>query len=77
MPVRKFRSAAEMPPAAVGTPRGPGSVALACRLSDLAVRLKPRRFPPGLYRYGSVEAASRARERWERQGAARPPGHTR
>jgi hypothetical protein len=67
MPVRKFRSVAEMPPAALREPRDPANIVLACQLSDLAARLRPRRFPPGVHRYRSVEAASLARERWERE----------
>ena len=68
MPVWKFRSVAEMPPAAVCAPLDPANVALACRLSELAARLHPRRFPEGVHRYRSVEAASLARDTWERRG---------
>jgi hypothetical protein len=67
MPVRKFRSVEEMPTAAFGRPLDPSNIALACRLSDLAARLRPRRFPAGVHRYRSVEAAAIARDTWERQ----------
>lgn len=68
MPVRKFRSVADMPPAAFCEPLDPANLVLALRLSELAARLHPRRFPAGVHRYRSVEAASLAREAWERQG---------
>jgi hypothetical protein len=67
MPVRKFRSVEEMPSAAFRRPLDPSNIALACRLSDLATRLRPRRFPAGVHRYRSIEAAAVARETWERQ----------
>ncbi len=70
MPVRKFRSVEEMPPAALGAPLDPANIALACRLSELAVGLRPRRFPAGVHRYESVEAASLAREAWEPRAPA-------
>lgn len=72
MPVRKFRSVDAMPAAAPCAPLDPANIALACRLSDLAGGLRPRRFPRGVHRYRSVEAASRAREAWERDSAADP-----
>ena len=68
MPVRKFRSVEDMPPAAFCAPLDPANIALACRLSDLAAGLDPRRFRQGVHRYRSVEAASLARETWERSG---------
>ena len=68
MPVRKFRSVEDMPTAAFCAPLDPANIALACRLSDLAAGLDPRRFPEGVHRYRSVEAASVARETWERSG---------
>lgn len=72
MPVRKFRSVEAMPAAALCPPLEPANIALACRLSDLAGGLRPRRFPRGVHRYRSVEAASRAREAWERNAAGDP-----
>jgi hypothetical protein len=73
MPVRRFASAADMPPATLCPPRDPANIALACALSTLAFRLHPRRFPPGVYKYSSVEAASDARAAWERSSTAVPP----
>jgi hypothetical protein len=65
VPLRKFHSVDEMPPAPWREPLDPRNLRLACDLSALATRLRPRRFPPGLHRYRSVEEATRCRERWE------------
>ncbi len=72
MPVQKFRSVADMPEAGFRAPLDPRNLVLACELSTLAMRLAPRRFPPGVYRHRSVEAAAEARERWERAFTATP-----
>lgn len=72
MPVRKFRSVSEMPQAAWCRPLDPANIALACDLSEVAARLSPRRFPAGVHRYSSVDAAWRAREAWERRGRDEP-----
>ena len=69
MPVRKYRSVEEMPQAALRPPLDPRNLALACELSAVAVRLAPRRFPPGVHRYRSVAAAGEQRELWERSAA--------
>jgi hypothetical protein len=66
MPVRKFRSVAEMPSAAMRATLDPDNLRLACDLSEVGVRLAPRRFPPGLHRFSSVVAARAQREEWER-----------
>lgn len=34
---------------------------------ELAARLCPYRFPPGVYRHRSIEEANRLRERWEQE----------
>ena len=65
MPLRKYRSVEEMPTPPWREPLDPRNLRLACDLSALATRLRPRRFPPGLHKYGSVEEAARRRERWE------------
>ena len=72
MPVRKFRSVEEMPPAAFFAPLDPRNLELACELSAVAVRLRPHQFPPGVHRYRSVAAAGEQRESWERS-SAKPP----
>jgi hypothetical protein len=66
MPVRKYRSVRDMPPAAWRQPLDPTNLALTCELSTTAFRLAPRRFPAGVHRYRSVAAARERREQWER-----------
>jgi hypothetical protein len=66
MPVRKYRSVDEMPPAGRREAGDPSNLRIACELSMTASRLAPRRFPSGVYRYRSVEVASERRESWER-----------
>jgi len=65
VPVRKFRSVEAMAPPPWREPLDPANLRLACDLSELASRLRPRRFPRGLHKYRSVEEASRRRARWE------------
>jgi hypothetical protein len=65
MPVRKFRSIADMPSPPPLAPLDPRNLKLACDLSGLAVRLRPRRFPPGVYKHRSLDDADRARRGWE------------
>ena len=74
MPLRKYRSIEEMETPPWRDPLDPRNLRLACDLSELATRLRPRRFPPGLYRYRSVEQASLRREQWETGAENRPAG---
>ena len=69
MPVRRFHSIEEMPSPPPLPPLAPGNLRLACELSTLAARLRPKRLPPGLYKHRSLEEAERLREFWEK---ARP-----
>jgi hypothetical protein len=55
VPLRKYRSVEEMPAPAWREPLDPWNLRLAGDLSALAARLRPRRFPPGLHKYRSVE----------------------
>ncbi len=66
MAVRKYRSVEAMPEAAFRAPLDPRNLELACELSEIALRLAPRRFPPGVHRYRSIAAACQQREDWER-----------
>jgi hypothetical protein len=66
MPVRKYRSVADMPDATWRPVLDPQNLRLACQLSALAARLFPVRFPAGVHRYRSVGEAFEARRRWER-----------
>ena len=75
MPVRKYRSVEQMPRAAVREPRDPSNLRIACELSMTALRLAPRRFPPGVHRYRSVALASEQREVWEQSSHPLPKSH--
>ena len=66
MPVRKYRSVEEMPSPSPFAALDPENIRRVCDLSELAIRLRPRRLAPGIYKYRSVEEADRARENWER-----------
>jgi hypothetical protein len=63
MPVRKFRSAADMPQATL-PPLDPRNFKLACDLSTLASRMRPVRFPAGVYKHRSLEDAQHLRRVW-------------
>ncbi len=65
MPLRRYRSVEAMPAAPWREPLDPGNLRLACDLSRLAARLRPRLFPSGLHKYRSVEEAGNRRARWE------------
>jgi hypothetical protein len=71
MPVRKYRSVEEMPDATWRPALAPGNIPAALQVSALALRFAPAQFPPGVYRYRSVEDASEARVRWERTASSR------
>ena len=64
MPVRKFRSVAEMLPPPPFPPLDPRNLKLACDLSTTAARLRPLRFPPGVYKHRSLTEAQRLRRSW-------------
>lgn len=67
MPVRKYRSVADMPGAKPLTPLDPNNLRIACELSELTFALHPWRFEPGVRKYRSIEEAHRHRQEWERQ----------
>ena len=64
MPVRKFRSVDEMPPKRPLRPLDPDNLRIACELSELAFRLHPWSFAPGVRKFASVEEGAAERERW-------------
>lgn len=71
MPVQRFKSAEEM-----NRPlwREPGDPALYRAIESLwsaGHRLRPRRYPPGVHRYRSIEEMNAATERWARAAFAR------
>lgn len=63
MPVRKFRSVADMPHTTF-PPLDPRNVRLACELSVVATRMRPVHVPPGVYKHRSLEEAQRLRHAW-------------
>jgi len=63
MPVRQFRSVAEMSQAPLA-PLDPRNIRLACDLSSVAARMRPVRVPPGVYKHRSLEEAQRLRHAW-------------
>jgi len=63
VPVRKFRSVAEMPQSAL-PPLDPRNLKLACDLSAVATRMRPVRVPAGLHKHRSLEDAQHLRRVW-------------
>jgi hypothetical protein len=68
MPVRKFGSAEEMNRQQW---RQPGDAALYRAIAavwEFGRRVRPRRFPPGVYRHRSIAELNEQTERWRRGG---------
>jgi hypothetical protein len=65
VPIQKYRSVEDVPPPPGREPLDPGNLRMACDLSRLAARLRPRRVPGGVHKYRSVDEASQERARWE------------
>ena len=64
MPVRKFRSVEEMNQPNWRLPADPMLYRAMAGVWELARRTNPRRFPPGVYKYRSIEEMNRAQEQW-------------
>lgn len=64
MPVRKFRSVADMPQSTF-SPFDPRNLKLACDLSDVATRIRPIRIPAGVHKHRSLEDAQHLRRLWK------------
>ncbi len=64
MPIKKFRDIAEMKRTAFrpGSPELVAAVRYIWSLSDL---ICPLRFPPGVYKHRSIEAAESLRRQWQ------------
>lgn len=71
MPVRKYRSVAEMPGARPLRPLDADNLRIACELSELAYGLHPWRFEPGVRKFRSIEEANRHRQAWEKRQVRR------
>ena len=65
MPVRKFRTAEEMNQPVWHRPGDPALYRAMRIVWDFGRRANPRQFPPGVYKYRSIEEMSRAQEQLE------------
>jgi len=64
MPVRKFRSVEEMNGPTWRQPGDPELYRTIKRLWDLGRQVNPRRFPPGVHRYRSIQEMQAQSEHW-------------
>ncbi len=69
MPVRKYRSVADMPAVQPGQPLDPENLRVACELSELALAFHGNRLEPGVRKYRSAEEANRSRQQSEKRRA--------
>lgn len=65
MPVRKYRSVADMPGVQPRRRLDPENLKIACELTELAFALHPWRFEPGVRKFRSVDEAQEHRRKWE------------
>ena len=65
MPVYKYRDVSEMPDRSWRQPGDPALFRAIRATWDLARRTIQPRFPPGVYKHRSIEAAEKLREEWE------------
>lgn len=65
MPFRRVRSLQELEDSLWHEPGEPALWEAVARAWDFAARTCPRRFPPGVYRHRSIEAAQSLRDEWE------------
>lgn len=72
MPIRKYRSVAEMPGVRPLRPLDPDNLRIACELTELSFALHPWRFEPGVRKFRSLEEANRHREEWEKNQVRSP-----
>ena len=67
MPVRKYRSVADMPAVRPLPPLDSENLGIACELTELTFALRPWRLEPGVRKYRSAEEADRSRRNRERR----------
>lgn len=65
MPVKKFRNLQDMEDSLWHEPGDPALWRAIRNVWVFAARTCPRRFPPGVYKHRSIEAAQHQRELWE------------
>lgn len=71
MPVRKYRSVADMPAVRPLPPLEPGNLGIACELTELTFALHPWKLEPGVRKYRSVDEAQASRRARERRQVRR------
>jgi hypothetical protein len=67
MPVKKFRNLQDMEDSLWREPGDPELSRAIDRAWNFAARTCPRRFPPGVYRYRTMEEAEHRRDLWEEE----------
>ena len=67
MPVKKYRSIEDMPDETWRAPGDPGLYRALAELWATSRRLRPRRFPPGVFRHRSMEGMNQQRDQWDRE----------
>jgi hypothetical protein len=65
MPLYKFRSIDDMPDPAWRTAGDPDLFRALAQLSEASRRMRPRRFPAGVYKHRSIEEMNLQRDRWD------------
>lgn len=76
MPVRKYRSVADMPGVRPLPPLDPENLRIACELTELAMALHPWRFEPGVRKFRSLEEANAHCKAWEKRQVRQRPGRS-
>jgi len=70
MPVRKYRSIYEMPDETWRVPGDPLLYRAIRQVWDFGRRTSGRRYPPGVYRFRSIDEMDAAQSNWDRATAA-------
>ncbi len=65
MPLHKFHSVEEMDQETWRTPGDPSLYTAMTFVLHLARRMNPRRYPPGVHRYRSIDEMARVQETWQ------------
>ena len=65
MPLRKFRSIEEMKAPRWREPGDPDLYRVMAALWEIGRRTRKRAYPPGVYRYASIEEMQRQLARWD------------
>ena len=73
MPVRKYRSVDEMQETVWLDPDDPRLPRAVRYCWELAARLAPVRFPPGVYRHRSIDALNAQTDLWEAEALSSTP----